>query len=77
MQNEKDEVMNYQGLSTYLKIPQGSLRHKVMRGVIPYFKIGRCVRFSKNQIDLWLEDSQRKNCVELNADSSAEGGIIL
>jgi len=36
MQNEKDEVMNYQGLSAYLKISQGSLRHKVMRGGIPF-----------------------------------------
>jgi len=77
MQIEKDEVMNYQGLSEYLKIPQGTLRHKVMRGGIPYLKIGRSVRFSKNQIDLWLEERQRMNGVDLNVGLSAEGGNIL
>ncbi|MDR0497752.1 MAG: helix-turn-helix domain-containing protein [Treponema sp.] len=50
-----DEVMNYRGLSAYLKMAQGTLRHKVMRGEIPYFKIGQSVRFAKKHIDLWLE----------------------
>ena len=49
-----DEVMDYRGLSVYLKAAQGTLRHKVMRGEIPYIKIGRSVRFVKKQIDVWL-----------------------
>jgi excisionase family DNA binding protein len=58
-----DEVMDYRGLSAYLKMAQGTLRHKVMRGEIPHFKVGHSVRFSKKQIGLWLEEhhqGQRK-----------------
>jgi excisionase family DNA binding protein len=54
-----DEVMNYRGLSAYLKIAQGTLRHKVMRSEIPFFKIGQSVRFSKKHIDKWLEEHKR------------------
>jgi excisionase family DNA binding protein len=57
---QADEVMDYKGLSAYLKMAQNTLRHKVMRGAIPFFKIGKCVRFSKNDIDAWLEKHRRK-----------------
>ena len=55
-----DDVMDYHGLSAYLKIPQGSLRHMVMRNQIPYSKIGRSVRFAKKDIDIWLEEKRAK-----------------
>jgi excisionase family DNA binding protein len=55
-----DEVMNYRGLSEYLKLAQGTLRKKVMRGEIPYYKIGHSVRFSKKRIDKWLEGQKRE-----------------
>ncbi|MDR2924093.1 MAG: helix-turn-helix domain-containing protein [Treponema sp.] len=47
---QSDEVMDYKGLSAYLKLVQNTLRHKVMYGEIPFFKIGKCVRFSKKNI---------------------------
>ena len=56
-----DEVMDYRGLSVYLKLAQGTLRYRVMRGEIPYFKIGRSVRFSRRQIDLWLAEYHRES----------------
>jgi len=65
-----DEVMDYQGLSAYLKMAQGTLRHRVMRGEIPYFKIGHSVRFSKRHIDLWLEGHHR----ELKLAEKTNGG---
>jgi len=55
-----NEVMSYKGLSAYLKLSHGYLRHKVMRNEIPFFKIGYAVRFSKKQIDEWLQEHQRK-----------------
>ncbi len=55
-----DEVMNYKGLSAYLKLSQGTLRHKVMRNEIPFFKIGSSVRFSKTKIDAWLDEHGNK-----------------
>jgi excisionase family DNA binding protein len=55
-----DEGMDYRGLSKYLKFAEGTLRHKVMRGEIPSFKIGGGVRFAKKDIDLWLEEEKKK-----------------
>jgi len=54
-----DEVMSYKGLSAYLKLSQNTLRHKVMNGAIPFFKIDGAVRFSKTKIDAWLEEHHR------------------
>ena len=67
-----NDVMDYRGLSVYLKMAQGSLRRKVMRGEIPFYKIGQNVRFSKKRIDEWLEEHhQAGNDRELFA---ANGG---
>jgi len=60
MEPSKDEVMDYRGLSVYLKMARGTLRHWVMRGKLPYFKIGMNVRFSKKRIDEWLEGQSRE-----------------
>jgi len=51
-----NEVMSYKGLSAYLKLSQDTLRHKVMRGKIPFFRIDGAVRFSKKKIDEWIEE---------------------
>jgi len=55
-----DEVMDYRALSAYLKVAEGTLRHWVMRRAIPYFKIGRSVRFAKRHIDMWLAEYHRE-----------------
>jgi excisionase family DNA binding protein len=54
-----DEVMDYKGAAAYLKMAAGTLRHKVMKGTIPFFKIGSSVRFSKNDIDAWLKEHRK------------------
>jgi|GEM_PF-1944712 len=54
-----DEVMDYRGLSAYLKMAQNTLRHKVMRNEIPFYKIGSSVRFCKKDIDEWLAGHKR------------------
>jgi len=56
-----DDVFDYQGLSAYLKLSPNTLRHKVMRGSIPFFKIDGAVRFSKKKIDEWLDDLHKKS----------------
>jgi len=55
-----DEVMDYRGLSVYLKVAEGTLRHWVMRGKIPCIKIGRSVRFAKKHIEMWLEGQTKE-----------------
>jgi excisionase family DNA binding protein len=54
-----DEVMDYRGLAAYLKTAEGTLRHDVMARRIPFIKIGVRVRFSKREIDKWLESKSQ------------------
>jgi len=63
-----DDVMNYKGLSAYLKLSQSSLRHKVIAGTIPSLKIDGAVRFSKIEIDEWLK-GQKRNKESKTVDS--------
>ena len=42
-------------LSQYLAIKEKTLYAKVASGDIPYYKIGHLVRFSKFEIDDWME----------------------
>ena len=55
-----DEVMDYRGLAAYLKLAEGTLRHYVMRGELPFVKVGAHVRFIKNEIDRWLLERNRR-----------------
>jgi excisionase family DNA binding protein len=72
-----DEVMDYRGLSAYLKLAQNTLRHKVMRDEIPFYKIGSSVRFCKRDIDEWLAGHRqnRKRDVSDGAVSALEGEV--
>jgi len=77
-----DEVMDYRGLSAYLKMAHNTLRHKVMRNEIPFYKIGSSVRFCKKDIDEWLiEHKQNKKWkpadgeIESAAVSAIEGEV--
>jgi excisionase family DNA binding protein len=54
-----EEVFDYHGLAAYLKIPEGTLRHWVIEGRIPFAKLGFHVRFSKKAIDKWFEENRR------------------
>jgi excisionase family DNA binding protein len=53
---QSDDVLDYPGLAAYLKMSAGTMRHWVMDNRIPYYKMGYAVRFSKRQIDLWLQE---------------------
>ena len=60
MEINLDEYFDYYGLSEFLKIPIGSLRHRVKKEKIPHFKIGRSIRFSKQQILLWVNEYKQE-----------------
>lgn len=53
------EYLNIKELSEYLGIKKSSLYDKVHRKEIPFYKIGRLVRFKKEEIDEWM--SKNKN----------------
>jgi excisionase family DNA binding protein len=52
-------VFDYKSLSAYLNVAPVTLRHWVMRGTIPFTKMGRRVGFDKKEIELWLERNTR------------------
>ena len=52
-------VFDYKSLSAYLNVAQVTLRHWVMKGAIPFTKMGRRVGFDKREIELWLERNTR------------------
>jgi excisionase family DNA binding protein len=55
-----DEVMDYKALASYLKLAEGTLRHYVMEGRLPFVKIGSHVRFLKPEIEKWLMERNRR-----------------
>jgi excisionase family DNA binding protein len=56
-----DEVLDYQGLAVWLKVAEGTLRHYVMEGRIPFVKIGAHVRFLKPEIETWLMERKGRS----------------
>lgn len=44
--------------ATYLSVSTNTLRSWVWRKEIPYFKIGRLVRFDLRAIESWLQDKR-------------------
>ena len=49
------EFFTIDEVSEYLGIKKSSLYAKVERKEIPYYKVGRLVRFKKSDIDPWME----------------------
>jgi excisionase family DNA binding protein len=47
-------LMTLEDVSNYLKLKPSKVRSMIFRKEIPYMKIGRLVRFSRQDIDLWL-----------------------
>jgi excisionase family DNA binding protein len=57
---QADEVMDYRALAAYIKLAEGTLRRYVMKGAIPFVKIGAHVRFLKPEIEKWLLELNRR-----------------
>jgi excisionase family DNA binding protein len=68
------DVMDYRGLSRYIKMSYGTLRQKVMKGELPHIKIGRSVRFSKKRIDEWLAKQEREPHGKKSGKGEGNGG---
>ena len=49
------EIYNVKELSEYLGIPISSVYGWVEKRMIPFYRVGRLVRFKKGEIDIWLE----------------------
>jgi excisionase family DNA binding protein len=50
-------LMDVAALSAYLGIPTSTIYSLTMKATIPHYHIGKLLRFRKNDIDTWLENS--------------------
>ena len=49
------EFFNVEELSEYLGIKKSTLYGMVENGALPHYRIGRLIRFKRNDVDAWME----------------------
>jgi len=55
-----DAYLDYDELSTLLKLPKGTLYAWVHQGVLPHVRLGsRTVRFRRHEIEAWIDERSR------------------
>ena len=64
---EPDPLMSEREVALYLKVSVRTIVNWKQRGIIPYFKIGRTVRYSREQIDRALMDRHQCNAGALSS----------
>ncbi|MEI7639747.1 MAG: helix-turn-helix domain-containing protein [Syntrophus sp. (in: bacteria)] len=50
-----NEYLKIEDISAYLNIKNKTLYAMVESGNIPHYKIGRLIRFKREDVDLWME----------------------
>jgi excisionase family DNA binding protein len=65
-----DELLDYEGASRFLDTPVGTLQVWVctQRYGLPYYKLGRKVRFRKSELLAWLETRKRGGAIPTQED---------
>lgn len=56
MNNETERLMTKQEIADFLNVSVKMIDRKVMLNEIPFFKIGRLVRFSKARVVEWMHE---------------------
>jgi excisionase family DNA binding protein len=64
------EFLTINQLSEYLSIKRSTLYSLVETGELPHYRIGRLIRFKKQDIDAWMENHRRER---INADRKVKG----
>lgn len=50
-----DAIMDVKGLAAYLGIREQRVYEAANLGTIPYFKVGKYLRFKRSTVDRWIE----------------------
>jgi excisionase family DNA binding protein len=61
-----DEWLDYEGASLFIDAAVGTLQVWVStrRYALPYYKIGRKVRFKKSELAAWMDTRKRGGAIE-------------
>ncbi len=62
------EIMTVREISEYLKLAPSTIYRLTQSGEIPARKVGGTWRFSRNQIDRWLENPTKIAISELSSN---------
>lgn len=52
-----NSLMNVQQTAEYLGVPKSTIYNLSMKATIPHYHLGKSLRFKKDAIDAWLENS--------------------
>jgi excisionase family DNA binding protein len=63
-----EKLLDTPGLADWLSIKPSTIRKWVHYGYIPHVKLGRCVRFVKEDIEKWLKERAEKGRSTLAPD---------
>ncbi len=55
-----NEFLNIKEVSQYLGIKISTLYFYVENGDIPHYRIGRLIRFKKQEVDQWMEGNKKE-----------------
>ena len=55
------EVLDLRGACEYLRLAKSTLYKYVGLGVIPSFRVGKCLRFKKEILDDWMRKQSEEN----------------
>ena len=58
--NEIHEIMTIPEVSKYLKVSPTTIHRELKNSDLPAFKIGRAWRFSREAIDAWRHEQEKK-----------------
>jgi len=54
-EKKENQLLDCEEASLYLGLPKSRIRYEVFLKRIPHIKIGRSVRFTREQLNAWIE----------------------
>ena len=55
------EIMTVQEVAEFLRLHQNTIYHQIETGELPYFRIGKSIRFSREQVEKHLYMNEEVN----------------
>ncbi len=53
------KLLNVKEVAEVLKIKEQTVYQYVCKGILPYVKVGSCLRFDEETIDKWIKDNAK------------------
>ncbi len=57
------DLLDFKEVATYLRVSPGTIRVWTSTGRIPVLRVGRCTRYSREEIDRWVQKQNGRKAV--------------